>query len=306
MERFNESLRELTNKLWGWLDELVKLLPNLIIAIIILVTSIFISRYINKWVKKGAAKIVDNKSIINLMANIVTVSFVVIMTFLILSVLDLDQALASLLAGAGVVGLAVGLALQDPLINLFSGVLMSVKSYYSVGDVVETNGFFGKIQKISLRNTIIKTVNGQDVIIPNKDVIQSPIMNYSKTPKRRIEVECGVSYGDDLVEVKDRIMEAFKSDMNFMENQPIDFIYYEFGGSSISFKLRFWQRITEQFDYMSAKHKAIILIKNTMDENGFTIPYPIRTLDFGIVGGMRMDEVLPMEKVLSGPTLETN
>ncbi len=300
LDRFYDSIDELIKKLGNWLDETIKILPNLVLAILILVITAVAAKYVSKWGKQLGRKFISNKSIINLISNVVTVVFVMVMTFLVLGVLNLDKALTSLLAGAGVIGLAVGLALQDPLINLFSGVLMSVKSYYSVGDIVETNGFFGKIGSITLRNTIIRTTDGQDVIIPNKDVVQNPIMNYSRTPRRRIEVSCGVAYGDDLEEVKSKVLDAFKKNMEFMESQPIEFFYDEFGGSSVNFKVRFWQRITSQADYWAATDKAIILLKKTLDENGFTIPFPIRTLDFGVVGGLRMDEMLPMEKMLNG------
>lgn len=96
------------------------------------------------------------------------------MLFIVLGILGLDRALTSLLAGAGVVGLAVGLAVQEPLMNLFSGILMSTKSLYNVGDLIETNGYFGKIKKVNLRSTILEQVSGEEVLLPNKSIIHPP------------------------------------------------------------------------------------------------------------------------------------
>ncbi|MEM6967158.1 MAG: mechanosensitive ion channel family protein, partial [Bacteroidota bacterium] len=203
-----------------------------------------------------------------------------------------------LLGTAGVIGLAVGLALQDPLINLFSGVLMSVKDYYQVGDIIESNGYFGKIKKITLRSTVIDQPDGQEVIIPNKDVLQNPLKNYSHNGRRRIELDCGVAYGDDLEKVESIALEAInKSGLDFRESAPIEFFYTEFGDSSINFRVRFWKNITSQGDYHKARHVAIKALKKAFDQNDITIPFPITTLDFGVVGGVRVDDIYPPKRV---------
>ncbi|MEM6320395.1 MAG: mechanosensitive ion channel family protein [Bacteroidota bacterium] len=201
--------------------------------------------------------------------------------FLILNILDLSDALTALLGTAGVAGLAVGLALQDPMVNLFSGVLMSVKDYYKVGDLVETQGHFGKIMKINLRSTIILSPKGQEIIIPNKDVLQNALINYSHNGRRRVDISCGVAYGDDLEKAKEVAIKAIEdSNISIRGNQPIEFFYTGFGNSSIDFTLRFWKNITSQLDYLDAQSRAIMAIKKAFDKNGITIPFPINHFRF--------------------------
>jgi small conductance mechanosensitive channel len=221
----------------------------------------------------------------------------IISIFIVLNILNLSDAVTALLGTAGVIGLAVGLALQDPLMNLFSSVLMSVKAYYQVGDLIETNGFFGKIKEITLRSTIIALPDGQEVVIPNKDVLQNPLKNFSHNGRRRIEIVCGVSYEDDLEQVRKVAIDAIENcGMNINETKPVEVFFNEFGESSINFSLRFWKNVTAQKDYLSAKSEAIIALKKAFDENSISIPFPITTLDFGVSGGLRIDEIYPPEQ----------
>ncbi len=298
-KQFNESWDNLVSKLEGWLDGIITNLPNIILAVLVMSVAFFLSTYIKKIAQKGLRKATKNDTVTGVLSNIATAAFMLLSLFLVLGILNLDKALTSLLAGAGVVGLAIGLALQDPMVNLFSGVLMSVRDYYSVGDLVATNGFEGKIKSINLRSTIIDLPDGQEVIIPNKDVLQNPLKNYSHTPRRRIEVNCGVAYNDDLEKVKDTVVNAIENNIEFIDSKPVALYFTEFGDSSINFTVHFWQRIVTHAEYKSARSKAIIAIKKALDKEGFTIPFPIRTLDFGVEGGVRIDDIYPKKALLS-------
>ena len=196
-----------------------------------------------------------------------------------MSVLNLDQAVTSLLAGAGLIGLAVGLAFQEPIINTISGILMTFKKPYHAGDLIESNGILGTIQRIDLRSTYLKLLSGELVVIPNKSVIQSPLKNYTITGERRVEVKCGVSYSDDLEKVKKLAVQAIEEHVEYDTDREIQFFYEGFGDSSINFSLRFWISMCKQPDFLKAKSDAIIALKKTFDQQDVNIPFPIRTLD---------------------------
>ncbi|MEL6253189.1 MAG: mechanosensitive ion channel family protein [Bacteroidota bacterium] len=291
-EQFQQSFEKLFDKINGWMDSLILGLPNLILASLLVLASVFIARKIKKLSSKYLSRIINNSGVAGILSNLLVVLFMLLVLFLVLSILDLSEALTAFLGTAGVAGLAIGFALQDPMINLFSGMLMSVKDYYKLGDLVEIKDYFGYIQKINLRSTILLTLDGQEVVIPNKDVLQSPLKNYAHTPRRRIDINCGVSYGDDLEKVREIALEAIKtSGLDIRESQPIEFFFTGFGDSSIDFTLRFWKNIYHQEDYLEARDKAIVALKIAFDAHGITIPFPIRTLDFGIVGGTRLDQL---------------
>ena len=291
-QQINESLRKLTSKLQSWLDAIILNLPNLLLAALVLTLSFIASRYLKKATKKTLLRLTRNNTVVDVLANIIVIGFMCVMLFVVLSILNLDDAFTALLGTAGVLGLAVGLALQDPLVNLFSGILMSVRENYTVGDLVETNGFFGIIRQITLRTTTVLTNQGQEVVIPNKDVLQKPLVNYTRSGVRRVEVECGVSYGEDLEKVKEVVLLCIKeSTIELMPNKPVELFFKEFGESSINFVLRFWPVGITQRDHFDNVDKAIIAIKKAFDANDIIIPFPIRTLDFGIKGGVKLEEM---------------
>lgn len=292
---FNEAIKGLTDKLRGWFVALVENLPNIILAAVVMAIGIFLSRYVQKWVKRGLSRFVDNRTITGFAASIITAVFLIAVLVMVLSILKLDTALTSVLGTAGVAGLAVGLALQEPIVNIFAGIMMSVREYYKVGDLVKSNDHFGIIQKISLRSTILSTPEGQQVILPNKDVLGEPLVNYSHNLSRRVDINCGVAYGDDLEEAQKTAVAAIESGVDYDKSKPVQCFFTEFGDSSINFELRYWQNLHSQAEYLNLRSQGIIALKKAFDEKGITIPFPITTLDFGVVGGKGIDEIYKPE-----------
>lgn len=218
--------------------------------------------------------------------------------FFALGVLNLDKTVTSLLARVGVIGLALGFAFQDTAANFMAGIFLAVQKAFKVGEVIESNGYMGVVQQISLRATTIHNFDGQEIILPNKDVFQSAIENYSDTGRRRVDLACGISYGEDLDKVKEVAIASISGSEFLAENENISFFYTSFGDSSINFNLFFWINNTAQASYMEARREAIIKLKKAFDQNNIMIPFPIRTLDFGIKGGEKLNSMLSGQKNL--------
>lgn len=289
------DFQPLFEELRRWWTALLTHLPNILLAIIVVVVGYIITSFAKKYFNKLSRRIVNDATVAGLLSSAMTVILVLAFIFLTLSVLDLTGIVQSVLAGAGVIGLALGLAFQDPILNLFSGILLSVRSLFKEGDLIEVNGYFGKIMEVTLRHTTIMTLQGQEVMIPNKIVAQEPIKNYNKLGIRRVDLSCGVSYGDDLEKVRRITVDAIKAGVSFNSDKPVQLFFNEFGDSSINYTLRFWldQRKTGQADYLEAQSDAIIAIKRAYDDNDIMIPFPIRTLDFGIKGGEKLADAMP-------------
>ena len=168
---------------------------------------------------------------------------------------------------------------------------MSFRRPFNVSDLVKLGTNKGRIEAINLRDTTIITLEGQRLIIPNKEVFQNTIENYSSTGIRRLDLKVGVSYGDDLERVREITLKAVENLSERKKEKELEFFYEEFGDSSINFDLRIWLTDAEQSTYLNARSNAIIAIKNAFDEGDVTIPFPIRTLDFGIKGGQTLSEM---------------
>lgn len=287
------ALNDVVEKLTGWGYGLILLVPNFIAALIVMAITFLIARIVHDVVAKGLAKTSSHAMLHNLLATIARVVVILIGTFVALGILKLDKTVTSLLAGAGVVGLALAFAFQDIASNFLSGILLALRRPFNVGEIIETNDYFGTVEAMNLRSTQLRLPQGQVVIIPNASVFQNPIKNFSQLGMQRVDLSCGVAYGDDLEAVEKLAIETIKSLPMVVEDKPVDLYYDEFGDSSINFKVRFWVKYGRQPDYLGARSAAIKAIKKAFDKDGITIPFPIRTLDFGVVGGVNLNEVLP-------------
>ncbi len=288
----NTVTRILTDKLTTWGKDFIRLLPNIVIAAIILVIGFYIAKFARKIALKLIAKVSRNATLNSLFAAIIYFVFVGITLFTVLSILNLDKAVTSILAGAGILGLALAFAFQDIAANFMSGIFISFRKPIKVGDIVLIKGFMGKVAEVNLRDTVIATFTGPIVIIPNKDVFQNPIENFTTTNKRRFDLEIGVSYGDDLDKVKQVTLDAVKDIEDISTTQPTTLFFTSFGDSSINLAVRMWIDSAELKIYKKVGSDAIMRIKKAYEENDIMIPYPIRTLDFGMKGGKTLNDMV--------------
>lgn len=276
-----ETLNSLWDKLAGWLDAFILKLPNFIMAILIMILFYFIARSIKKILQKILLYRVAQKSIQNISAKIVFIVVLLIGFFISLSVLGLNKLLTSVLAGAGVLGLAIGLALQGTLSNTFGGVVLSFMHKIRINDYIETSEAKGFVSEITLRNVVLRQTDNNYVIVPNSKFVDNSFTNYSISTRSRIAVKCSVSYESDLQKVEDLVIRIINENFKQEDGETVEFFFTEFGDYSINFMTRFWIDMIKIKQEHDARHKAIKLIKSHFEAEGIKIPYPIRTVEFG-------------------------
>ncbi|PRX13059.1 mechanosensitive ion channel family protein [Nonlabens ulvanivorans] len=269
------------DQLESWYETLITNLPSMAVALIVLIVTYFIS----KWVSRGVQKLVQHKvnqvSVRKLIGKVAAAVVIVGGLFIALNVLDLNETVQAIIAGAGVSGLVIGLALQGTLSNTLSGVHLSFRKMVSVGDWVETNGYEGEIISIDLNKFIMREADNNTVIIPNKLIMDNPMKNYGLTKTMRVIVHCGVGYESDLDHVREVAKQAIIDNFDQINSKDdVEFYYREFGDSSINFMLRFYYDIENGLQKLINTSEAIIVIKKAFDKEGINIPFPIRTLQF--------------------------
>lgn len=287
-----DAYKLVSEKIENWLELLITMLPNMVVAIVVIIVFYLIAKGVRNLSGNLLNRAFNNKSLNELMQNIIYIAIIIVGMFVALGVLDLDKTVTSLLAGVGVIGLALGFAFQDTAANFVAGVFLAVRSPIEIGDIVKSVDVMGKVHRINLRATEVRTFQGAHVVIPNKDVFQNPLFNFSQSGKRRIDLDCGVSYGGDLDKVKKVTVEAIENTEGVDKDMGVTFFYKEFGGSSINFQVRAWSGDISQPGFLTTQSNMIINIKKAFDANDIMIPFPIRTLDFGIKGGEKLSEML--------------
>jgi len=280
MTEFNNAFYLLSDKLQAWMRHLVLMLPNLFIAVIVLVVTFYIARLIRKASDKVLPRFSHSAALNNLASAIVYIIIVLMGIFFALGILKLDKTVTSLLAGVGIIGLALGFAFQDIAANFISGVIIAVRKPFGVGDVIETNDHFGTIERINMRTIDIRRQTGELVKLPNRKVFENALINFTHYGLRRIDLSVRVSYSEDLDKVVAVTLEAMQGINGQVEGKEVEVFFDSFDESAIHFLVRYWVHYHRQTDYVYAKSEAIRKIKKAFDLHGIIIPFPMRTLEF--------------------------
>jgi small conductance mechanosensitive channel len=291
MLKLSTLLEKLHDKLTGWLEKLVIMLPNLLLAVLVVLLTVPVARLADTLARRLFARVTHNPPIANLVAGSARLLVLALGGFFALELLELEKTVTSLLAGVGVLGLALGFAFQDIAANFMAGFMMALSRPFAEGDLVEIGGFKGRIGRIKLRDTELETLDGRLVLVPNKDVFQNSIVNYTRTAHRRLDFVVGTAYCDDMKKVRACIVEALEGLEGRLSGRPIEVFFQEFADSSINAEVRIWLSAADELHYKGCRSEAMIAIKQAFDAQEITIPFPIRTLDFGagVVGGERLD-----------------
>jgi small conductance mechanosensitive channel len=171
----------------------------------------------------------------------------------------------------GAAGLAVGLALQGSLQNFAAGVMLIIFRPFKAGDYVDAGGTSGTVETIKIFNTVLKTPDNREVIVPNGAIYGGTITNFSARATRRIDMVFGIGYGDDIRKAKEVIKAILESDERILKDPEPLIAVGELGDNSVNFNVRPW---VNSGDYWPVKFDLNERIKLAFDENGISIPYP--------------------------------
>lgn len=279
-------------KLEGWANTLISHLPNFILAIVCIVLAFFVGKMVRKYSSQLMKRMGTSRTIRQFLGHLTFLVILLLGFLLALSVMDLTKTVSSVLAGLGIIGLALGFAFQDTAANFMSGIFITFNQPFALGDLIETeNGSKGFVQDINLRITKIKGFDGQIIHIPNRFLFQDYFTNYTEEGKLRLRLECGISYGEDLEKVERVALEAIEAIPSRKQDEEVTLFWTGFGDSSITFSVNIWYTShREGTSYRPVLNESIKALKKAFDENDIMIPFPIRTLDFGIKGGVRLNE----------------
>ena len=258
-------------------------------AILILIFFYYLSKSTHRFVKKMMHRSHFDDTINTIVSAIGAIIIFMIGLVSAFSMLGFNKAIVSVFAGAGIIGLALAFAFRDGASNFLAGITLAVQRPFKVGDLVIIYEHYGNIEDIGLRTTIIKTPDGKIVEIPNSLVIENPMTNFTKNHERRVEFELGVSYAEDLRRVETIIKQATQQH----SKKPILVYFNKFDSSSINCIVRAWIPFNNRNKaYLETQDAMIKSIKEAFDKEGIQIPWPIRTLDFGIKGGKNLQEMM--------------
>ncbi len=183
----------------------------------------------------------------------------------------------SVLAGLGLSSIAIGFAFKDVVENFFAGFLILLREPMEIGDVVECNDVEGRVEEITIRDTMIRKLDGQCVLVPNAMLFKNPVTIRTDREKRRVSIACGVSYDADLDEARQVILEATQGASTVLDEPKVQVLAQQFGGSSIDFDVLWWTA-SQPMELRQSRDEVVRCIKSALDQAGIEIPFPQRVL----------------------------
>lgn len=248
-----------------------RLMVTLVIFVLALVTAGFVSRQVQRLMKRRNA----DEEITLLMSRLTRWGVIVFGCVVALQQIDFD--LTAFLTGLGVLGFTVGFAIQDVSKNFVAGVLLLLQQPFDIGDAIEVGSYAGTVVTVDLRATELRTFDGKNVLIPNADVYTSAIVHFGRASRRRIDLSAGVAYGSDLEMVKSTAVAAISGVEGVLPDPAPAVVFESFGSSTVDFRLYYWVD-TQTIGVFEAKDAGIRLIKRAFEERGIEMPYPIQTV----------------------------
>lgn len=256
------------------IEKLTPFALNVVGALVVLVIGLWIAGRIKKIV--ASAMMRSGKMDATLTGFLSSLAYYGLVALVIITTLGVfGVPTTSFAAVIGAAGLAIGLALQGTLGHVASGVMMLGFRPFSVGDVVETGGHTGKVTAITLFTTELASPDNKKIIIPNGQVWDNSIVNYSAYAERRIDLIFGVSYSDDLDRAIDVVRSTAMNDPRVKADPEPLIVVESLGDSSVNILCRVWMASADYWDVKFALTKSV---KEALDAGGLNIPFPTRTL----------------------------
>ena len=175
---------------------------------------------------------------------------------------------------------AIGFAFKDIFENFFAGILILWGYPFDRGDVIQCGDDTGVVQEITIRNTLIRSLSGELIVVPNAQLFKTSVEVFTNQKRRRAKLVCGVAYGEDVNQSRDIIMEAVKSCDTVDQQKKVEVCASEFADSSINFEV-FWWAGSRPNEMRHSRDQVVEAIKRALDEAKIEIPFPYRTLTFG-------------------------
>ena len=255
--------------------DFLTLLPRVIAALVVFAVGLYLASIIRRLVRRSLERRTKNAQPINLLSQLAYWLVVILVAAISLQMVGFN--LTAFLAGLGIAGITIGFALQDVSKNFIAGLLMMIQQPFEIGETIEVGGYTGKVKAIDLRATQIRTADGRLVLIPNGDVIITPITNFSQAESRRVEISTGVAYDSNPETVRQTALEAI-SEVPGIQSEPAPKVLFQnFGSSTFDLTIYFWIT-TSQTGVAAAKDTGLKAIKYAFEQAQIDMPYPTQTV----------------------------
>ncbi len=276
--------------------DLVARLPLLVVALLIVVLSLWVGKLLGRWGGPSWFE-VRNPFLRHLIGRAIQTAVVLAGLLVALDLMEATALVGAVAGTAGLAGLAIGFAFKDIVENYLAGLLLAVQQPFEKNDHVVVDGHEGKIVRMTPRETILMTLDGNHVRVPNGVVFRSPMLNYSRNPKRRFTFDAGVGPVDDLSLARRAGVEILTQMDGVLDDPAPEALVVNLGDSWVTVRFMGWVDQREA-EFGRVRSEAIRLVKRRLESAGISLPSPeyiVRLSGDGAVAGAPSDLPAPAE-----------
>jgi small-conductance mechanosensitive channel len=270
----------LINQLNAYLTGFWKLLPQLFIALLVILLVWGAARGARWIVGRALTRARMRRSLIEVFQMISTTLIWTFGTLIAMTIVFPSLTPAKALTALGLGSVAIGFAFKDIFENFIAGILILIREPFKLDDFIECDDFEGKVEEITVRDTHIRQTDGQLVVMPNAVLFKTPVTVRTSQNHRRTSIIVGVAYGEDVDAARKIISDAVTSvDLVRDDVRDVQVFATAFSASSIDFEVAWWTG-SRPLDIRASRDQVVASIKRALDDEGIEIPFPYRTLTF--------------------------
>lgn len=274
----NIEFSQALDQLQDLLNDTIRAVPNLLLALFVFLAFYFLSRYVRRAVSGVAERYRPRRNLAMVLGRL-SQWFVILLGLLAASVVLFPNfSPAQVIQLLGIGSVAIGFAFRDILQNFLSGILLLITEPFQIGDQIRIGDYEGAVEDIQTRATTLQTYDGRRVLIPNSELYTGSVVVNTAYPLRRVEYDVGIGYGDDIPTAKRLILEALREIDDIVQDPAPDVLVYALADFSVTLRIRWWIRPPRRVDALDSRDQVLERIKDTLLLNGIDLPFPTHQL----------------------------
>lgn len=274
------SISTAWDKIEVMINNLIIMLPNIVLAAIVFALFFFAARTIKSLVKRLTRKYRHARNLGLVLGRLSQGAVILVGLFVALSIVIPSFKAGDLIQLLGIGGVAIGFAFRDILQNFLAGILILLTEPFRIDDQIIFKNFEGTVENIETRATTIRTYDNRRIVIPNSELFTNSVTVNTAFNNCRVQYDVGIGYGDDIEEVKALILEALNSVDVVLKDPAPDVLVMELAESSVTVRARWWIKPPRRADDLYSRDQVLTAIKNKLTANGIDLPFPTQQILF--------------------------
>ena len=273
------DVKPLVNQTHLLFDRVLRYMPVLIASALTLLFSIILSKKIASTGRRLLKTRIENTMLRRLVAKLMAIPVLVLGVYLVFNVSGLGSLASTLIGGTGLVGLVIGIAFRNITENFLASILLSIQRPFVLGDVVQVLNFTGMVEAMTTRGTVIITLDGNHVQIPNTIIYKEPITNFTANPNIRQSFQVGIGYDSSISRVQALVLELLEQHSAVLKTPEPLILAEQLAASTVNLGIYFWVD-SRKHSAIKVRSSVIRAVKHTLINEGISMPDDAREIIF--------------------------